>query len=93
MAWEKGKSGNPGGRPKDMLGLRVLARKHTVEAVRTLVQIMKSKLAPEAARVSAATAILDRGYGKPAQAITGADGGPVQFEKIVREIVRPSGGR
>jgi len=47
MAWEKGKSGNPGGRPKDMLGLRVLARKHTVEAVRTLVSIMKSKLAPE----------------------------------------------
>lgn len=34
----------------------------------------------------------DRMDGKPAQALalTGEEGGPVQFEKIVREIVRPS---
>jgi hypothetical protein len=31
----------------------------------------------------------DRLDGKPAQAITGADGGPVQLEKIERTIVDP----
>ena len=34
----------------------------------------------EAARVSAANALLDRGYGKPRQAVehSGADGGPIE---------------
>jgi hypothetical protein len=31
----------------------------------------------------------DRLDGKPAQAITGADGGPLQVEKITFEIVKP----
>lgn len=83
----KGQSGNPGGRPKDSIGLRLLVRTHTEAAIKTLVEVMRSKESPESARVSAATALLDRGYGKPSQAITGGDGGPVQFEKIVREIV------
>lgn len=60
----KGQSGNPSGRPKDA-SLKALARQHTETAVETLIEIMASKKAPAAARVQAATAVLDRGYGKP----------------------------
>lgn len=31
-------------------------------------------------RIKAANALADRGYGRPAQAITGEDGGPVQVD-------------
>lgn len=65
----KGKSGNPGGRPKEDITLKELARQHTVAAVETLATIMKSKTATSTARVSAASALLDRGYGKPTQTI------------------------
>ena len=65
--FEKGKSGNPGGRPKDALGLRELAQERSVEALAALADIMNDKVSPPAARVSAAIAILDRGYGRPNQ--------------------------
>jgi hypothetical protein len=40
--------------------------------------------APPAARVSASTALLDRGWGKPAQAMAGPDGeGPVQVHQTI----------
>ncbi|WP_299945327.1 hypothetical protein [uncultured Ruegeria sp.] len=41
-----------------------LAGQHTEAALATLVDIMKSAIAPAAARVSAANSILDRAYGK-----------------------------
>ena len=52
-----------------------LARSHAPTAMATLVDIA-AKGESEAARVSAANAILDRGYGKPMQAMehTGKDG-------------------
>ena len=49
--------------------IRSLVRSHTATAVRTLAGIMKERRAPAAARVSAAIALLDRGWGKPQQAI------------------------
>lgn len=69
MPFEKGKSGNPGGRPKSDKTLQELAKAHAPEAISTLAAVMVDVKSPPAARVSAATAILDRGYGKPAQAI------------------------
>src|SRR5262245_8369701 len=69
--FQKGQSGNPGGRPKVVAEVRDLAREHTVEAVQTLVSIMTNPRSADAARVSAANALLDRGYGKPPQHITG----------------------
>lgn len=45
--------------------IRSLARSHTEAAIRTLAAIMKQKKAPAAARISAACALLDRGWGKP----------------------------
>lgn len=65
----KGQSGNPGGRPRADKTLTELAREHTPKAIGTLVAIMTAKRSPAAARVSAAIALLDRGYGKPAQQI------------------------
>src|SRR6476660_3529917 len=73
--FKKGQSGNPGGRPKVVAEVKELAREHTGEAIETLVSIMTNPKAAPAARVSAANSLLDRGYGKPPQHITG-EGGP-----------------
>ena len=47
--------------------IRSLARSYTQNAVRVLAGIMRTTDAPPAARVAAATALLDRGWGKPDQ--------------------------
>lgn len=60
-----GTCGNPGGRPKVSHGLQALARQHTLAALNALVEIVNSKKATPASRVTAACAILDRGYGRP----------------------------
>ncbi|WP_314955902.1 hypothetical protein [Bradyrhizobium cosmicum] len=62
-----------------MAAIKSLARTHTVHAVNTLVQIMRDKNAPAHARVSAANAILDRGWGKPLQPIASEDGKPLSL--------------
>jgi hypothetical protein len=69
MAFQKGKSGNPGGRPKVMGEVQALARQSAPEAIKTLREIMNDKKAAPAARGYAANSILDRGYGKPSQTI------------------------
>jgi hypothetical protein len=47
--------------------LSEIARIHTVTALETLVAVMNDPAAPAAARVTAASSLLDRGYGKPRQ--------------------------
>jgi hypothetical protein len=51
-----------------------LARAQTKLAIRTLTGVCGSKAAPAAARVSAATALLDRGWGRAPQAPASEDG-------------------
>lgn len=60
------------------------AKEHGDAALGVLVKIAKDEQQPAAARVSAANAILDRGYGKPMQAVemTGANGGPIETRTI-----------
>ena len=70
--FQKGQSGNPGGRPKDLNGVRELARSYAGEAIETLVKIMRDKRASASGRAGAAGAMLDRGFGKPTQPIEGA---------------------
>ena len=74
-----GQTGNPGGRPKGVIEVRDLARKHTVAAVNRLATIMQ-KGRSEQARILAANSLLDRGWGKPTQPIAGdLDMPPVQM--------------
>jgi hypothetical protein len=68
--FQKGVSGNPGGRPKVLGDVQELARHKSPEAITTLANIMNDAKAPPAARVAAANALLDRGYGKPTQPIS-----------------------
>jgi nuclear transport factor 2 (NTF2) superfamily protein len=60
--------GRPRGAPnKATRELRALAREYTEQALLVLAEMMGDRAAPHAARVHAATALLDRGHGKPRQ--------------------------
>lgn len=72
MPFKKGQSGNPGGRPHADFRIKDLAKEYTEDALKTLAEIC-SRGENEGARVAAAEALLNRGWGKPAQAIVGSD--------------------
>ncbi|HEY3890647.1 MAG TPA: hypothetical protein VGM00_01675 [Bradyrhizobium sp.] len=75
---------------KSLTEIRSLARSHTRTAINVLVGIMRSKDATAAARVSAANAILDRGWGKATQPVGNGDDGALQLiHRIERIIVDP----
>jgi hypothetical protein len=58
--FQKGVSGNPGGRPKQDPEVRALCEKFTPAAIATLAEIMGNKKAQPSARVAAAMAILKK---------------------------------
>ena len=75
--------------PRALTEIRSLARSHTRTAINVLAGVMRCKDATAAARVSAANALLDRGWGKPPQASEN-DGGALQLvHRIERTIVYP----
>lgn len=81
----KGKSGNPGGRPKKTPELREvedLCRQASPDAVGRLVEWMQS--GDPATSVKACLGILAHGFGTPKQRVevSGKDGGPVQIARI-----------
>lgn len=85
-------AGRPKGSPnKATVDLQDAAREYTEEALETLRAICASGQS-ESARVAAATALLDRGYGKPRQQLsaelTGKDGAPLADRSNSLEIFK-----
>ncbi len=75
---------------KAVTEIRSLARSHTRTALKVLVGVIRSEDATPAARVSAANAILDRGWGKAPQANENGDEGLRKLiDRIERIIVHP----
>jgi hypothetical protein len=77
-SFKRGVSGNPGGRPKKpativarqiFVTVAAAARALTQEAIDTLAAVIRDEKAPPTARISAAVALLDRGHGRPSQAV------------------------
>jgi hypothetical protein len=81
----KGISGNPGGRPKVLADVQELARQYAPAAIVELARLaLKAK--NENARIAAIRELLDRGYGRPRQAMefSAPAGDPLQllFEEL-----------
>jgi hypothetical protein len=75
---------------KSVTEIRSLARSHTRTALNVLVGVMRSKDATATAKVSAANAILDRGWGKATQPVGNSDDGTLELiHRIERVIVHP----
>ena len=64
--FEKGQSGNPGGKPRTR-ELRALCREYTERAVKRLGELLDYEKAPTV-QLAAARELLDRAWGKPLQA-------------------------
>jgi hypothetical protein len=96
----KGTTGNAGGRSKMARDIQALAQEHGPAAIATLVEALKSR--NERVCVAAAAILLDRGYGRVPQAITGADGNPVTLlhlfatravgEQVLTELMQHQSG-
>jgi len=85
--FKQGFSGNPGGRPKDEHRVAELARSYTVEAVETLVDLMRHSR-DDRVRGTASQALLDRGWGK-AKVEVATSGGQSYIEalKAAAEVI------
>ena len=69
--------------------IKALARKHGKAAIKTLAEIMKQADGPATARVSAAQALLDRGWGKAAQHLAADAEDLPLFAHVERVIIDP----
>jgi hypothetical protein len=102
--FKPGQSGNPGGKIRNLgvrralMDMRLQAREYGPEALAKLVQLMRGVVTVGRKRVIvpvhtqgwAAAEIIDRGWGRAPQGleVTGANGGPIEFEeRTAREYV------
>ncbi len=70
----QGVSGNPGGRPRLPAEMRERALAYSSDMLDVLAAIATDSSKPAAARVSAASAILDRAHGKPTATVLASVG-------------------
>lgn len=69
--FEKGQSGNPGGRKKMPEEVKEILRAAAPKAAELLVQMLDDPATPAKLRLQAAETVLDRVYGKASQPIEG----------------------
>ena len=86
--FQKGQSGNPGGRPKVAPEVRELAKEHGPQAFARVIKLMDSK--DESLALAACKEVLNRVYGRSPQPLVGGDK-PIEIETTPlddRELAR-----
>ena len=85
--FQKGVSGNPGGRPKGNPEVKEILKAASPDAARALVELLKSE--KDSIRLAAAQDILDRTEGKAIQMqdINMDLGGTLNIERQIRRVV------
>lgn len=78
----------PGQKNKATAEIKALAQKHAPDALKKLFDLMGDKDVPAATQRAAANDLLDRGYGKPAQAVMNEDGTKLFPDKIEVVVVK-----
>ena len=74
---------------KNTASLKALALPYCPEAIELYVAYLRDESLPPMIRMAAADRLLDRGAGKPPQALTGADDQPLIPPKTVYELHLP----
>ncbi len=89
--FQPGVSGNPRGRPKQpktVKEVRALAKQHTAAMIEVLSRVALNPKSPPAARVAAASSLIDRGWGRaPSGDLEGAEGLIIKVIKFAGEQI------
>lgn len=84
--FEKGVSGNPGGRPKIPDQVKEMFKAATPAACQLLIDMMKDEAQKPELRVDCANKIIERTYGKPTQPIDGDIDAKGLFEVMIKVV-------
>jgi hypothetical protein len=83
--WVPGKSGNPAGRAKHEVDIAALAREHGPKCILVIAKLLED---PDSrVRVSAATVLLDRGFGRPNQNVTATGDGTLTLHLLAAQTI------